>query len=68
MPPSNRVVIIRMRGHQPTLDYVPPTHLRENGKSKSEIIRCLKSYVPLVRSLGISCTKPALADAAASSS
>ncbi len=39
----HRVVIVRMRGHQPTLDYV---HRRTaEGKSKPEIIRCLKRYV-----------------------
>ena len=38
-----RVVIIRMRGHQPTLDYV--RRRTAEGKSRSEIIRCLKRYV-----------------------
>jgi transposase len=38
-----RVVIIRMRGHQPTLDY--NRRRTAEGKSKSEIIRCLKRYV-----------------------
>ncbi len=38
-----RVVIIRMRGHQPTLDYV--RRRAAEGKPKSEIIRCLKRYV-----------------------
>ncbi|MBP0447535.1 IS110 family transposase [Roseomonas sp. SSH11] len=38
-----RVVIVRMRGHQPTLDYVK--RRTAEGKSKSEIIRCLKRYV-----------------------
>lgn len=38
-----RVVIVRMRGHQPTLDYV---HRRTaECKGKSEIIHCLKRYV-----------------------
>jgi transposase len=38
-----RVVIVRMRGHTPTLDYV--LRRTAEGKSKSEIIRCLKRYV-----------------------
>ena len=60
-----RVVIIRMRGHQPTLDYV--RRRTAEGKSKSEIIRCLKRYVAR-EIFGYLCTKPALADAAAISS
>ncbi len=38
-----RVVVVRMRGHQPTLDYV--RRRTTEGKSKSEIIRCLKRFV-----------------------
>ena len=38
-----RVVIVRMRGHQPTLDYV--RRRTAEGKGKAEIIRCLKRYV-----------------------
>jgi transposase len=38
-----RVVIVRMRSHQPTLDYVR-RRMRE-GKTKLEIIRCLKRFV-----------------------
>ena len=38
-----RVVIVRMRGHQPTLDYV--RRRTAEGKSKSEIIRCLKRFI-----------------------
>ena len=38
-----RVVIVRMRAHQPTLDYV--RRRTAQGKSKPEIIRCLKRYV-----------------------
>ena len=38
-----RVVIVRMRGHQPTLDYV--RRRTAQGKSRSDIIRCLKRYV-----------------------
>lgn len=38
-----RVVITRMRGHQPTLDYV--RRRTADGKGKSEIIRCLKRFV-----------------------
>lgn len=38
-----RVVITRMRGHKPTLDYV--RRRTAEGKSKAEITRCLKRYV-----------------------
>jgi transposase len=38
-----RVVIVRMRAHQPTLDYV--SRRTAEGKNKPEIIRCLKRYV-----------------------
>ena len=38
-----RVVIVRMRAHQPTLDYVK--RRTAEGKSKPEIIRCLKRFV-----------------------
>lgn len=38
-----RVVVVRMRGHQPTLDYV--RRRTAEGRSKPEIIRCLKRYV-----------------------
>lgn len=39
----HRVVVVRLRGHQPTMDYV---HRRKaQGKTRSEIIRCLKRYV-----------------------
>lgn len=38
-----RVVVVRMRAHQPTLDYV--RRRTAEGKSKPEIIRCLKRYV-----------------------
>ncbi len=39
----HRVVVVRMRTHQPTLDYVR-RHTTE-AKSKREIIRCLKRFV-----------------------
>ena len=39
----HRVVIVRMRNHQPTLDYV--RRRTGEGKSKLEIIRCLKRFV-----------------------
>jgi hypothetical protein len=60
-----RVVTVRMRGHQPTLDYVP--RRTAEGKSKSEIIRCLKRYVAreIFKYL---CTKPVVAAAASTSS
>jgi transposase len=38
-----RAVIVRMRFHQPTIDYV--ARRTAEGKSKREIIRCLKRYV-----------------------
>jgi transposase len=38
-----RVVVVRMRAHQPTLDYV--RRRTAEGKSKPEIIRCLKRFV-----------------------
>jgi hypothetical protein len=37
------VVVVRMRRHGPTLDYV--RRRTAEGKSKPEIIRCLKRYV-----------------------
>jgi transposase len=39
----HRVVVVRMRRHEPTLDYV--RRRTAEGKSKAEIIRCLKRYV-----------------------
>ena len=38
-----RAVIVRMRFHQPTIDYV--TRRTAEGKTKREIIRCLKRYL-----------------------
>ena len=38
-----RVAIVRMRAHPPTLKYVQKR--TADGKSKSEIIRCLKRYI-----------------------
>lgn len=38
-----RVVIVRMRFHLPTIDYV--TRRIAEGKTKQEIIRCLKRYL-----------------------
>ena len=38
-----RIVLVRMRYHQPTRDYV--LRRTSEGKSKREIIRCLKRYV-----------------------
>jgi transposase len=38
-----RVVIVRMRSHPPTLDYV--RRRLSEGKTKKEIIRCLKRFV-----------------------
>jgi transposase len=39
----HRVVVVRMRTHQPTLGYVQ--RRTAEGKSKREIIRCLKRFV-----------------------
>ena len=56
-----RVVIVRMRTHQPTLDYVQ--RRKAEGKSKLEIIRCLKRFV--VREIyGYLCRSPNTADLA----
>lgn len=38
-----RTVIVRMRWHQPTIDYV--TRRTTEGLSKKDVIRCLKRYV-----------------------
>ena len=38
-----RIVLVRMRYHQPTKDYV--VRRTSEGKSKREIIRCVKRYV-----------------------
>ncbi|MEX5635099.1 transposase, partial [Parafrankia sp. FMc2] len=38
-----RTVIVRMRWHQPTIDYVE--RRTAEGLTKREIIRCLKRYV-----------------------
>lgn len=38
-----RVAIVRMRSHEPTIAYVRKR--TKDGKSKSEIIRCLKRYI-----------------------
>jgi transposase len=38
-----RIVLVRLRYHQPTRDYV--VRRLAEGKSKQEIIRCLKRYV-----------------------
>ena len=39
----HRVVVTRLRGHRPTVDYV--RRRTAEGKSKAEIMRCLKRYV-----------------------
>src|SRR3982751_3860142 len=58
-----RVVIVRMRVHQPTLDYVK--RRTAEGKSKPEIIRCLKRFVAreifgyLCRPSNAQCSAPA---------
>ena len=47
-----RGVIVRMRNHPPTLDYVKKR--KADGKGKMEIIRCLKRFVGR-EILGYSC-------------
>src|SRR5882762_8376058 len=42
MPPY-RIVVTRMRLHQPTIDYV--RRRTSEGRTKPEIMRCLKRYV-----------------------
>jgi transposase len=37
------VVVVRMRAHQPTVDYV--RRRTAEGKDKPEIIRCLERFV-----------------------
>ena len=39
----HRIVVVRLRWHQPTKDYM--ARRLTQGKSKNEIIRCLKRYV-----------------------
>ena len=39
----HRVVVVRRRAHRPTIDYV--RRRTAEGKSKREIIRCLKRFV-----------------------
>jgi transposase len=39
----HRIVIVRLRWHQPTRDYL--ARRTAQGKSKKEIVRCLKRYV-----------------------
>jgi transposase len=39
----HRIVVVRLRWHQPTKDYM--TRRLTQGKSKKEVIRCLKRYV-----------------------
>ena len=39
----DRAVIVRMRYHQPTGDYV--AHRTADGRTKREIIRCLKRFL-----------------------
>jgi hypothetical protein len=43
--PHSIVSSVRMRGHQPTMDYVRRRTVEGKGKSESEIIRCSKCYV-----------------------
>jgi transposase len=39
----HRIVVVRMRFHQPTIDYV--TRRTTEGKTKAEIMRCLKRFL-----------------------
>jgi transposase len=52
-----RVVIVRMRSHQPTLDYVQ--RRTAEGKGKRESIRCLKRFVAR-EIFGYLCREPKL--------
>jgi transposase len=50
-----RIVLVRLRWHQPTRDYV--ARRTAEGKTRKEIVRCLKRYVArevfaLLRDLG----------------
>lgn len=56
-----RVAIVRMRNHEPTLAYVRKR--TRDGKSKSEIIRCLKRYI--VREIFTQLCRPRIALAVA---
>jgi len=56
-----RVAIVRMRSHEPTLAYVKKR--TKDGKSKSEIIRCLKRYI--VREIYSQLCRPKIAQTAA---
>ncbi len=57
----HRVAVIRMRAHEPTLRYV--SRRTAEGKSKAEIIRCLKRFI--VREIfGHLCALPKPASAA----
>ncbi len=38
-----RIVVVRLRWHQPTIDYA--ARRTSEGRTKKEIIRCLKRYV-----------------------
>jgi transposase len=60
-----RVVIVRMRNHKPTLEYV--RRRTAEGKAKMEIIRCLKRFVAR-EIFGYLCRSPELAQAALSGS
>jgi transposase len=56
-----RIVVVRLRWHQPTRDYM--VRRTKEGLSKREIIRCLKRYV--AREVFAAMTAPAaLPDAA----
>lgn len=54
-----RIVIVRLRWHRPTIEYA--TRRREEGRTKKEIIRCLKRYVAreVYRLLPSSAAEPA---------
>jgi len=58
-----RVALVRMRWHQPTRDYVE--RRTKEGKSKPEIIRCLKRYIARQAYTALTSTQPAEAQAAA---
>ncbi|MFG3559018.1 IS110 family transposase [Micromonospora sp. NPDC047557] len=56
-----RITLVRMRCHQPTKDYV--TRRTAEGKTKTEIMRCLKRYIaretfPLLQATVVSAAMP----------
>lgn len=53
-----RIALVRMRCHQPTRDYV--TRRTTEGKTKTEIMRCLKRYIARETYLLVTAARPEL--------